>query len=127
MRRKYPPHCRPGVALLFLRAFLLAILHAHNQRRNACIVHPGRIATNAHTIRQRLQPTSETETLANVHTVSESIRKREPHTFPHTTPVKCGHAEQRAASFRRRSTQPTQREQTTNVASGSTAKRQPPP
>lgn len=45
IRRKYPPHCRPGVALLFLLAILLAILHAYHQRRNACTVYPGRIAT----------------------------------------------------------------------------------
>lgn len=37
----------------------------------------------------------------------------------------AGHTEQRRASFRRRSTQPTQREQTANAANGSTAKRQP--
>lgn len=39
-----------------MRAFLLVILHAYRQRRNTFTVHPGRIVTNVHTIRQRLQP-----------------------------------------------------------------------
>lgn len=63
-----------------------------------------------------VQPTPETETLANVQTVSESTCKRELHIFPHITPINCGHAEQHAASFRRRSTQPMQRKQATNAA-----------
>jgi hypothetical protein len=66
-----------------------------------------------------------TDPLANVQTVSESTRKRELHAFPHITPINCRHAKQRAASFRRRSTQPTKREQTTNAANGSTVTGQP--
>lgn len=44
-----------SILLVILLFILLVILHAYHQRRNACTVHPGRIATNVHTIRQRLQ------------------------------------------------------------------------
>lgn len=60
----------PVDMLSVLRGFLLAILRTYHQRRNACTVYPGRIAINAHTIRQHLQPTPKTATPANVQTVN---------------------------------------------------------
>ena len=126
IRRNYSPPVRARRSRFppCLLSCFLSCTHTTNAATLARFT-LGRIATNAHTIRQHLQPTPGRVTLANVQTVSESTCKRELHAFPHITPINCRHAKQRAASFRRRSTQPTKREQTTNAANGSTVTGKP--